>query len=157
MQSEITFRTMTATDLEEVLAIENDSFPHPWNRDHFLDELKSVHAFPLVALDPGKRIIGYICPRLILDEGQILNVAVLRAFRGQSIGRILLERVLADCRERGGSTVSLEVRPSNHAAIALYQGLGFVATGIRRNYYENGEDAILMEYIFADNEVDDAV
>lgn len=148
---------MTATDLEEVLAIENDSFPHPWNRDHFLDELKSVHAFPLVALDPGKRIIGYICPRLILDEGQILNVAVLRAFRGQSIGRILLERVLADCRERGGSTVSLEVRPSNHAAIALYQGLGFVATGIRRNYYENGEDAILMEYIFADNEVDDAV
>ena len=157
MQSEITFRAMTATDLEEVLAIENDSFPHPWNRDHFLDELKSVHAFPLVALDPGKRIIGYICPRLILEEGQILNVAVQLAFRGQGIGRILVQRVLADCREGGGSTVSLEVRPSNFAAIALYQGLGFVATGIRRNYYANGEDAILMEYNFADNEVDDAV
>jgi ribosomal-protein-alanine N-acetyltransferase len=157
MQSEITFRTMTATDLEVVLAIENDSFPHPWIRDHFLDELKSVHAFPLVALDPGKRIIGYICPRLILDEGQILNVAVLRAFRGQGIGRILVQRALAFCRERGGATVSLEVRPSNSAAIALYHGLGFVATGIRRNYYENGEDAVLMEFNFADNGVDDAV
>lgn len=157
MQSEITCRAMTATDLEEVLAIENDSFPYPWNIAHFLDELKSVHAFPLVALDSGKRIIGYICPRLILDEGQILNVAVQQAFRGQGIGRILVQRVLVDCREGGGSTVSLEVRPSNFAAIALYQGLGFVATGIRRNYYANGEDATLMEYNFADNEVDDAV
>ena len=148
---------MTATDLEDVLAIENDSFPHPWNRDHFLDELKSIHAFPMVAVASGKRIIGYICPRLILDEGQIFNVAVQWSFRGQGIGRILVQRVLADCRERGGATVSLEVRPSNFAAIALYKGLGFTAIGIRRNYYENGEDAILMDFNFSDNEVNDAV
>ena len=143
---EIAIRAMTKADLEEVLAIENDSFPLPWNRDHFLDELKSGHAFPLVALDRDKRIIGYICPRLLLDEGHILNVAVRRVFRGRGVARLLVERVLDDCREGGGAVIFLEVRLSNIVAIALYRQLGFVETGRRRNYYENGEDAILMEY-----------
>ena len=155
--SNITIRAMTDSDLEEVLAIENESFSHPWNRDHFLDELKSVHAFPLVAIDPEESIIGYICPRLLLDEGHILNLAVRRKFRGQRLGQLLVERVLNDCRVGGGSTVSLEVRQSNKTAIALYLQMGFVETGRRRNYYYNSEDAMLMEYNFDDNEVDDAV
>ena len=148
---------MTEADLDEILAIENDSFPLPWNRDHFLDELKSVHAFPLVAFDPEENVMGYICPRLLFDEGHILNVAVNRAFRGSGVGRLLVERVLRDCREGGADTVSLEVRPSNHAAISLYRQLGFVETGRRRNYYENGEDALLFEYTFDNDEVDNAV
>jgi ribosomal-protein-alanine N-acetyltransferase len=155
--SKITIRAMTDADLEEVLAIENESFSHPWNRDHFLDELKSVHAFPLVAIDPEESIIGYICPRLLLDEGHILNLAVRRKFRGQRLGQLLVERVLNDCRVGGGSTVSLEVRQSNKTAIGLYLQMGFVETGRRRNYYYNSEDAILMEYNFDDNEVDNAV
>jgi ribosomal-protein-alanine N-acetyltransferase len=154
---EITICPMTEADLDEILAIENDSFPLPWNRDHFLDELKSAHAFPLVAFDPEENVMGYICPRLLFDEGHILNVAVKRAFRSCGVGRFLVERVLRDCREGGADTVSLEVRPSNHAAISLYQQLGFVETGRRRNYYENGEDAILMEYTFENDEVDNAV
>jgi ribosomal-protein-alanine N-acetyltransferase len=155
--SKITIRAMTEADLEEVMAIENESFSHPWNRDHFLDELKSVHAFPLVASDPEVSIIGYICPRFLLDEGHILNLAVHRKFRGQRLGLLLVERVLNDCRKGGGSSVSLEVRHSNRAAIELYRQLGFVETGRRRNYYYNREDAILMEYNFDDNEVDNAV
>jgi ribosomal-protein-alanine N-acetyltransferase len=155
--SKITIRAMTDADLEEVLAIENESFSHPWNRDHFLDELKSVHAFPLVAIDPEESIIGYICPRHLLDEGHILNIAVRQNFRGQRLGQLLVERVLNDCRVAGVSTVSLEVRQSNKTAIALYRQLGFVETGRRRKYYDSREDAILMEYNFDDNEVDDAV
>jgi [ribosomal protein S18]-alanine N-acetyltransferase len=154
---EITICPMTEEDLDEILAIENDSFPLPWNRDHFHDELKSVHAFPLVAFDPDENIIGYICPRLLFDEGHILNVAVKRAYRGGGVGRLMVERVLRDCREGGADTISLEVRPSNHAAISLYRQLGFVETGKRRNYYENGEDALLMEYTFENDEVDNAV
>jgi [ribosomal protein S18]-alanine N-acetyltransferase len=153
----ITIRAMKVADLKEVLAIENESFSHPWNRDHFLDELRSVHAFPLVATDPEASIIGYICPRLLLDEGHILNLAVHRNFLRQRVGQLLVMRVLKDCCEGGGSTVSLEVRHSNMAAIALYRQLGFIETGKRRNYYDNREDAILMEYNFNDNEVDDAV
>ncbi len=155
--SNITIRAMTDADLEEVLAIENESFSHPWNRDHFLDELKSVHAFPLVAIDPEESIIGYICPRRFLDEGHILNIAVRQKFRGQRLGQLLVERVLNDCRAAKVSTVSLEVRQSNKTAIALYRQLGFVETGRRRKYYDGWEDAILMEYNFDDNEVDDAV
>jgi ribosomal-protein-alanine N-acetyltransferase len=154
---EITIRAMTEADLEEVLAIENDSFPLPWNRDHFLDELRSGHAFPLIALDQEEKIIGYICPRLLLDEGHIFNVAVRRVFRGKGVARLLVDKVVSDCREGGGTVVFLEVRHSNEAAIALYRQLGFVETGRRRNYYEHGEDAILMEYKFPNNEVDDAV
>jgi ribosomal-protein-alanine N-acetyltransferase len=154
---EIAIRTMTEADLEEILAIEIDSFSFPWIRDHFLDELKSSHAFPLVALDQEESIIGYICPRLLLGEGHILNVAVRQDFRGQGVARLLVERILDDCRKKGGEVIFLEVRLSNEAAIALYRQVGFIETGIRRKYYENGEDAILMEYHFTDYEVDDAV
>ena len=71
--------------------------------------------------------------------------------------RLLVEKVVNNCGEEGGVVVFLEVRHSNKAAIALYRQLGFIETGRRRNYYEQGEDAILMEYDVTDNEVDDAV
>ena len=148
---------MTEADLDQVLAIELDSFPQPWSRQHFLDELSSPYAFPLSALAGAGRVAGYICPMFLLDEGHILDVAVAREFRGQGVGRLLVERVLGECRERGGAFVSLEVRPSNLEAIALYERLGFVTTGRRRRYYADGEDAILMEYIFDNGGVDDAV
>jgi ribosomal-protein-alanine N-acetyltransferase len=149
--SETTICPMTEADLDFVLSIEADSFPSPWSRSHFLDELKSGYAFPLVALDPEGRVAGYICPMLLLDEGHILDVAVHRDFRGHGLGKLLVERVVADCRNAGADFVSLEVRTSNHAAIALYRKLGFIETGRRKRYYENGEDAILMEYIFKEN------
>jgi ribosomal-protein-alanine N-acetyltransferase len=148
---------MTEDDLDEVLAIEQYSFPLPWNRDHFLDELKTDCAFPLVAFTPGEKLAGYICPRLLLDEGHILDVAVHRSFRGRGVGRLLVERVLMECRDGGAEFVSLEVRPSNEIAIALYRQLGFVETGRRRKYYENGEDALLMEYHYDNEEGSDAV
>lgn len=145
---EITICPMTETDLDEVLIIETESFPRPWARNHFLDELNSPHAFPLVAIGPKNRVIGYICPMLVIDEGHILDVAVDNAFRGKGAGRMLVERVLQDCREKGAEFVSLEVRLSNFSAIHLYESLGFVETGRRKAYYENGDDALLMEYIF---------
>ena len=149
----ITFLPLAEADLDEVLAIETASFPRPWNREHFLDELRSPFAFPLSARDGEGRLLGFICLRALLDEGHILDVAVLPELRGLGIGRLLVERGLAECRSRGASVVGLEVRASNSAAITLYQRLGFRETGRRPRYYENGEDALLMEYHFpADGE-----
>ena len=149
---------MTEDCLNAVLAIEADSFPAPWSRQMFIGELQSVHSFPMIAMDVDGRIVGYICPMLVLDEGHILNVAVDRNFRGRGIGRLLLERVIIDCRLQNAEFVSLEVRPSNIAAISLYEQLGFIVTGRRKAYYENGEDALMMEYIFSNNKgYDDAV
>jgi ribosomal-protein-alanine N-acetyltransferase len=142
---------MTEADLDEVLAIEVESYPRPWSTSHFLDELASPHSFPLAALDQEGRLAGYICPMVLLDEGHILNVAVRCDQRGQGLGKLLVEKVLEECRDRGVEFVSLEVRPSNRSAIALYRNIGFVESGRRKNYYENGEYAILMEYIFKNN------
>ena len=155
--TEIVIRTMTEEDLEEVLAIESDSFPLPWTSGHFRDELKSGLAFPLIALDKRNKVIGYICPRLLLEEGHIFNLAVHRDFRRQGVARLLLDRVLDDCREGGGTVVLLEVRLSNKSAISLYRRAGFVEKGRRMRYYENGEDAILMEYHLTNNEAHDAI
>jgi [ribosomal protein S18]-alanine N-acetyltransferase len=152
-QAEIIICPMTVADLDEVLAIESVSYPHPWKTVHFLDELNSPYSFPLVAMNPEGAVLGYLCPMLVLDEGHILNVAVGLPYRGKHVGKLLVEQVLTDCRARGASFVSLEVRVSNLAAITLYARLGFIETGRRKNYYENGEDAILMEYIYANGEV----
>jgi len=148
IMSEITICPMTADDLDQVLAIEQASFPTPWLRQHFLDELNSPHAFPLSAFDGDGRLIGFICPMLLLDEGHIMDVAVDPVCRGKGVGRLLVQRVLDDCRASGGSFVSLEVRVSNTAAIVLYKGMGFVETGLRKRYYKDGEDALMMEYVF---------
>ncbi len=148
---EIMICPMTEDCLDAVLAIEADSFPSPWSRQHFVGELNSDYSFPMVALDSNGLIVGYVCPMLVIDEGHILNVAVDRNYRGQGIGRLLVEHVIMDCRLQGAEYVSLEVRPSNIPAIALYKQLGFIVTGRRKAYYENGEDAIMMEYIFSHN------
>jgi ribosomal-protein-alanine N-acetyltransferase len=148
MTNEIIICPMTAEDLDQVLAIEQASFPSPWLRQHFVDELNSAHAFPLSAFEPGGRLVGFICPMLLLDEGHILDVAVDPACRGKGVGRLLVQRVLDDCRIGGASFVSLEVRVSNDAAIALYQGMGFTEVGRRKRYYRDGEDALMMEYLY---------
>lgn len=139
---------MIEADLAQVIAIEGKSFPHPWLQQHFLDELHSSHAFPLSAFAPSGRLLGYICPMQILDEGHILDVAVDPESRGGGVGRLLVEKVLDECRARGASFVSLEVRESNSAAIGLYIKLGFAEVGKRKHYYENGEDALMMEYVY---------
>lgn len=153
---EIVICPMTEADLDAVLEIEQASFPRPWTREHFSYEVHTPACFPMVAMVEGS-LAGYICPMLVLDEGHILDVAVSPQMRGRGIGRLLVERALLDCRERGAAFVSLEVRRSNDSAISLYRAIGFAETGIRKRYYENGEDAVLMEYLYAHSEANDAV
>lgn len=142
----ITILPMTGDHLDEVVAIEADSFPRPWTRDHFTAELDSPRSICLIARAPDGRVAGYICTMHVLDEGEILDVAVWREFRGQGVGRMLVARAVSDLNAQGVRTVSLEVRVSNTSAIALYRHFGFVEIGLRKRYYENGEDAMLMEF-----------
>ena len=139
---------MCEADLETVLDIESASFSRPWTRRHFLDEIVSSFGMPLVALAADGGVAGYLCLKLVLDEAEILDVAVRDSLRGRGIGRILVQSALALCRERKAVQVSLEVRVGNQAAIALYRRLGFLETGRRKGYYEDGEDALLMDYTF---------
>jgi [ribosomal protein S18]-alanine N-acetyltransferase len=145
---------MCERDLETVLAIETASFSHPWTRRHFLDEIASPFGIPLVAIGPDCCIAGYLCLKLVLDEAEILDVAVDGSLRGNGVGRTLVERALNLCREQKAALVALEVRAGNQAAIALYRRFGFRDSGLRKRYYEDGEDAILMDYTF-DSEVEE--
>lgn len=137
---------MCSGDLSEVLEIESASFSRPWTRKHFEDELDSPFGFPTVAVAPDGTVTGYICLKLVLDEAEILDVAVSGAQRGKGIGRALVEWALSFCREKGVSTIFLEVRAGNREAISLYRSLGFNESGRRSRYYDDGEDAVLMQY-----------
>lgn len=144
--AEIFLQPMTEADLDEVLPIEASSFSSPWSRRHFLDELTSPLSFPMVARMADGTVAGYICMMMVVDEGSVLNVAVHPQLRRKGIGKMMIQAALAEFHSRGASFVALEVRPTNKAAMTMYEGLGFVVTGRRKAYYENGEDAVLMEY-----------
>lgn len=142
---------MCESDLESVLQIESSSFPRPWTRDHFLAEIQSPFGTPLVAITPENQLAGYLCLKIIFDEAEILDVAVANSLRGRGLGRLLVEHAIEFCHSREVALLALEVRVSNLAAISLYRQLGFRETGRRKRYYENGEDAILMDYTFEKN------
>lgn len=135
---------MTAADLDEVLAIEQASFRTPWKREHFEAELSGRYSFPFVAVCEG-RVAGYVCLMSLFEEAQILDIAVSPEKRGRGIARLLMEHACAVARESDAEVLSLEVRASSAAAIGLYRHSGFRQVGIRTNYYDNIEDALLME------------
>lgn len=137
-------RPMTEADLDAVLLIEKSSFPLPWKREHFLHEIGSPHSYPFVAELDGE-IAGYVCLMSLFEEAQILDIAVAADRRGSGIGRLLMEKAFDVALEKGAEVMALEVRESSAPAIGLYQALGFRRVGIRANYYESRENAVLME------------
>jgi ribosomal-protein-alanine N-acetyltransferase len=145
----IAIREMRLDDLPEVLAIDRLSFPNPWPERSYRYELTENRASTLLVADREeegmRRVVGYLGYWLIVDEVHISTLAVHPDFRGQGIGRRLLQDGLHSARSRGAHMATLEVRPSNHAAIELYQDFGFVVVGRRAGYYrDSGEDALLM-------------
>jgi [ribosomal protein S18]-alanine N-acetyltransferase len=138
---------MRPEDLDEVLAIERASFSMPWSRGAFLYELQQNRvARCWVGRAGDGEVIGYLCLWEVADELHITNVAVRPDARRQGVARALLHSVLADGRRRGFKIVVLEVRPSNHNALSLYESFGFRIVGRRHGYYyDTGEDALVME------------
>ena len=142
----VTFADLTAADIDAVVEIERRSFDRPWSRNLFLRELESDISRTIVACEAEGRgaILGYVCRWLVVDEVQILNLAVHPDHRRRGIGHALMAYVLDEARERMACTMTLEVREGNVAAIELYEGFGFKRTGVRRAYYGEGRDGVLM-------------
>ena len=143
----LVFAQMVAADLPQVMELERLAFPSPWTPGLFLHELKlSFSRLHLARSDNDRRrLLGYVCWWLVGDEVHILNLAVHPDARRNGTGRALVERVLADACSHRAVSVSLEVRHDNEAAAALYRSLDFAETGRRRNYYGQGQDALIME------------
>ena len=145
MPSECLIRRMTLADLDAVTAIEQATFPTPWSRDSFQQELeRNVAARYLVAEVEGM-VIGYAGAWVILDESHITNIAIEESQRGNGYGRVLTQALMQYLANLGADYATLEVRKSNIRAQNLYKSLGFIALGVRKRYYEdNQEDAIIM-------------
>lgn len=140
----MTFREMLVEDLDQVMEIENDLISPPWTREGFFTFLLKDENMFFVVEEKG-RILGYCSMQTVLDEGDILNVAVTRDRQKEGIGYFLVDSMLMMAAARGIHIVHLEVRESNDSARRLYQRLGFKEDGLRKNYYtEPVENAVLM-------------
>lgn len=135
---------MMKEDVKFVARIEKECFSKPWSKDAILQELSNENACFSVAKKINK-VCGYIGMHIILDECYITNIAVSPNFQNNHIGFALLEKAVADAKEKGCSFISLEVRKSNEKAISLYNKFGFSICGERKNFYtEPLEDALIM-------------
>ena len=143
-------------DVPAIWAIEKASFPTPWSRWSFLAELGQGNSHTLV-IGPSPPHLwqtwGYLVFWVVLDEMHILNLAVHPDHRRQSIARQLLATGLGQARTLGAQLAWLEVRPSNLAALALYNSFGFKQVGRRPRYYDDTqEDALLLTFDWSEEE-----
>ncbi len=140
--SRLEIEPMGAEDAEAVAAIEKASFSDPWPLEAFYGELQNSIAFYFVARLNGT-VTAYIGAWLVLDEVHITTLAVLEDYRRRGIASRLVEKLIEVTRPRGGRFLTLEVRPSNRAALKFYEKYGFTVSGRRKRYYIN-EDALIM-------------
>jgi ribosomal-protein-alanine N-acetyltransferase len=133
------------SDLDGVLEVDRLSFPSPWTRAMYEEELRHPDTAFIIVLRAGATpVAGYCAYRLVADELQINNVAVRPEFRGQGGGRALVESALGHGRSAGARTALLDVRRSNRPAQQLYFRLGFVQVGERLRYYSHPEEDALV-------------
>lgn len=135
---------MTQQDVAFVAETEKECFSSPWSEQGIKAELSNENARFFVAKSLSDSL-GYIGMHIVLDECYIANVAVPRRHRRKGIGEALVSHALSIAGKEGCVFVSLEVRPSNTSAVALYEKLGFKRAGIRKSFYTSpAEDGLIM-------------
>ncbi len=141
-------RPMRDADVPAVLLLEKDSYEFPWSAGNFID---SIHAgYSAWVYEVGGEIIGHMVMMTVLEEAHLLNITIAPEWRRQGLGRILLEHAMETARQQRSKVLFLEVRPSNDAAIAMYEKLGFEAFALRKDYYpaaQGREDALVMRAV----------
>ena len=137
-------RKMTAREVPRVAELEKNCFSQPWSEKSVAGELDNPLALWLVAME-GDRLAGYVGSQTVMDETDMMNLAVGSEFRRQGVGEALVNALTASLKELGSRCLTLEVRDSNEAARALYGKLGFREIGRRRGYYRDPrEDALIL-------------
>ena len=154
MNQSITILPMEAVHVDAVAALEALCFSDPWSRRSIAGELDNPLSLWLVAVEDGE-VLGYIGSQTVLDEADVMNVAVHPAARRRGLGTALLEALLEALGRKGARTLTLEVRASNASALALYDKLGFTQAGRRPRYYRHPtEDALLLRCAVAPQKPD---
>lgn len=145
MNANITIREMRMEDIDSVLNVEQNSFPTPWSREVFINELTQNRYANYFLILKNNKVIGYCGMWIIVDEAHVTNIAILPAYRGTGLGETLMLKVIEVARAIGAMSMTLEVRISNVVAQNMYRKFGFKIGGIRKRYYsDNKEDAYVM-------------
>jgi [ribosomal protein S18]-alanine N-acetyltransferase len=135
-------------DMTAILGLERDIFPEDtFDMIEFISlHLRGKDTF-LVA-HTGKKIAGYIAAYPEKETAYIASIAVDPAYRGQGLGRLLMQSVMQKLAQTGADTIGLHVREDNASAIHLYQSLGFITLETLPDYYEDGSSGLFMELAF---------
>ena len=140
------YRRMTMHDLDAIMAIENEVYPHPWTRGNFSDSLNA--GYHCSAMIVAGEITGYSVVMIAAGEAHLLNLSIAAAWQRRGFGRDMLRFLLKLARDFESGKMYLEVRPSNIAGRRLYASAGFSDIATRRGYYpahDGREDAVVME------------
>ena len=138
-------RRMREADIGQVMFIENTSFIQPWTYQTFKTELNNPRTV-LDVITHGGGIVAYSGYNVLPDAYDITKIAVITAYRGRGFGEALINNIISEARKNSVRKVILEVGGRNAPAQKLYEKYGFRRVGLRKKYYENGDDAILMEW-----------
>ena len=141
-------RPASSDDLPSILIIENLTNKIPWTQEQFLSSIEVGHYSAVIENKEG--VVGFAIYSPIIPESHLLNIAITPSSQGQGLGRQLLQKVIMQNKILGVKSITLEVRISNHSAIALYKSEGFTMDAIRPDYYSGDprEDALLMSIWF---------
>lgn len=139
----MTINPMKEDHVAQVAALERQCFADPWSEGSIASELDNPLSLWLVAEQDGA-VCGYVGSQTVLDETDMMNIAVRPDCRRQGIAAALIEELVSRLKEQGSHILRLEVRESNTPAIALYNSMGFTQLGIRKNYYRNPKENALI-------------
>lgn len=137
------FEPLKFEHLQQMAEIEREAFDQPWTVNMFIPEVENDNAHYVVGVR-GDEVICYGGFHKILDEAHITNIAVKKGERGRGIGKFLMSELLARAKMLGVKSVTLEVRSDNIPALNMYESFGFTVEGVRRKYYNNMYDALIM-------------
>lgn len=137
------FESLRYEHLKQMAEIEREAFDQPWSERMFIPEVEDENAYYLVGTK-GDEVVCYGGFHKVLDEAHITNIAVKSPYRGRGIGTLLMSELMNRARLLGVKYMTLEVRDGNEYAIRLYKSFGFTVEGIRKKYYNNVHDALIM-------------
>lgn len=141
----LSIEPMKPERLPDAAALERECFSLPWSEVSLKSELENPNAVMRAAIDETGALLGWAGFEHVCGEGSVTNIAVAPAARRQGVGAALTQSLIDAARSLGLLSLTLEVRASNGAAIALYRKLGFEPLGLRPRFYERPEeDAVMM-------------
>jgi ribosomal-protein-alanine N-acetyltransferase len=135
---------MTVEDLNKIKNILQSDFDEFWDYDVLYNELISANSKYIVAKTKDNIIVAFAGIKIILDTAEIMNIVTKKSMRNLGIGSYMLENLISICKKNNIKLLNLEVKNTNSIAINLYKKYNFREVGLRKKYYDNKDDAILM-------------